>query len=174
MSGFGPPPAPPPPPGSHCVCPVTSLSRCDVSNRRGEAGAGLRSEGEARTGRRGHTQARAGQLVRLWGICVMVYNGGQDVITPCNDIRTPGVIVSYVEILPGLWGDTLSWATRIMLIRVGVIVIHQMYPLSLLTDTSVLHSLCSVQASLMALLSSPLWPLTSSAPLTPTATYQHN
>ena len=73
-----------------------------MSNRRGEAGAGLRSEGEARTGRRGHTQARAGQLVRLWGICVMVYNGGQDVITPCNDIRTPGVIVSYVEILPGL------------------------------------------------------------------------
>ena len=40
-------------------------------------------------------RTRAGQLEGGGGICVMVGNGGQDLITPGNDI--PGVIVCCVS-----------------------------------------------------------------------------
>ena len=45
-----------------------------------------RTKREAWTVDTGHTPARAGQLVSRRGICVMVDNGGQDLISPGNDI----------------------------------------------------------------------------------------
>ena len=85
-------PWPAPAPGDQWPASSAQWARCDVSNRRGEAASGAeRGQWTVDTPR----QDQGGTIRRRRGICVMVGNGGQDLITPGNDIPRSNCLLCF-------------------------------------------------------------------------------